>query len=82
MLITDVAGDQPAIPGEAPPRPVVDDNEPVISVVMVRDLGAVRLRPALVTIGSLLIFVALCYWMHVRDKEFMANREEFEAARA
>ena len=74
--------DQPAIPGEAPPRPVVDANEPVISVVMVRDLGAVRLRPALVTIGSLLIFVALCYWMHVRDKEFMANREEFEAARA
>jgi hypothetical protein len=70
---------QPTIAGEAPPRPVADADQPVVSVIMVRDLGAVRLRPALVTIGSLLIFIALCYWLHVRDKEVMARREEFEA---
>ncbi|GIT45690.1 MAG: hypothetical protein Ct9H300mP12_02750 [Acidimicrobiales bacterium] len=46
--------------GEAPPRPVVDPAEPVVSVVLIRDLGWVRLRPALVTIGSLLVFLALC----------------------
>ncbi len=74
--------DQPTVPGEAPPRPVADADEPVVSVIMVRDLGSVRLRPALVTIGSLLIFLALCHWLHVRDKEVMARREEFEAARA
>ncbi len=73
---------QPTVAGEAPPRPVVDPDEPVVSVVMIRDLGWVRLRPALVTIGSLLIFLALCYWLHVRDKELMARREEFETAKA
>ena len=65
-------------PGETPPRPVADENKPVISVIMIRDLGTVRLRPALVTIGSLFIFLAFCYWLHVRDKEVMARREEFE----
>jgi hypothetical protein len=74
--------DQPTIAGEAPPRPVVDEAEPVVSIIMVRDLGSVRLRPALVMIGSLLIFLALCYWLHVRDKEHMARRREFENAKA
>jgi hypothetical protein len=49
---------------------------------MMRDLGNLRLRPALVTIGSLLVFLALCHWLHVRDKEVMARREEFESAKA
>lgn len=73
---------QEVAPGEAPPRPVVDPEEAVVSVVMVRDLGWVRLRPALVTIGSLLVFLALCYWLHVRDKELMERRREFEASKA
>ncbi len=72
---------QVVAPGEAPPRPVVDPEEPVVSVIMVRDLGWVRLRPALVTIGSLLIFLTLCYWLHVRDRELMSRREEFETAK-
>ena len=73
---------QEVAPGEAPPRPVVDPEEPVVSVVMVRDLGWVRLRPALVTIGSLLVFLALCYWLHVRDKELMERRREFDGSKA
>ena len=68
--------------GVAPPRPVVDPGEPVVSVVMIRDLGWVRLRPALVTIGSLLVFLALCYWLHVRDKELMERRRDFETSSA
>ncbi len=68
--------------GEAPPRPVVDPGEPVVSVVMIRDLGWVRLRPALVAIGSLLVFLALCYWLHLRDKELMERRREFETSKA
>ena len=74
--------DPPTIAGEAPPRPIVDEVEPVVSVIMVRDLGSVRLRPALVMVGSLMVFLALCYWLHVRDKEGMARRKEFEAARS
>ena len=69
--------EQPSIPGMAPPRPVIDKEEPVVSTIMVRDLGTRRLRPALVTIGSLIIFLALCYWLHVRDKALMAKRQEF-----
>ena len=69
--------EQPSIPGMAPPRPVIDQEEPVVSTIMVRDLVTRRLRPALVTIGSLIIFLALCYWLHVRDKELMAKRQEF-----
>jgi len=72
--------DQPSVPGLAPPRPVIDEEEPVVSAIMVRDLGTRRLRPALVTIGSFIIFLALCYWLHVRDKELMAKRQEFASS--
>jgi len=34
----------------------------------------------MVTIGSLLIFFALCYMLHERDKLVMARRAEFEGA--
>jgi len=68
------------LPGNAPKRPVADETEPVVSVVMIRNLGNVRLLPGLVTVGSLLIFFALCYLMHERDKLLMARRAEFAGA--
>ncbi len=64
-------------PGQAPQRPIADPGEPVVSVVMVRDLGNLRLIPALITLGSLLIFLALCYMLHERDKVVMARVAEF-----
>ena len=30
--------DQPSVPGLAPPRPVIDEEEPVVSAIMVRIL--------------------------------------------
>lgn len=60
--------DQTLVPGQAPPSPEVDPEKPVISVIMVRNLGNVRVLPALVTIGSLAIFLALCLLLHERDK--------------
>jgi len=60
--------DQPLVPGQAPPLPVVDPDKPVISVIMIRDLGDLRLKPALVTLGSLAVFAALCLLLHERDK--------------
>ena len=67
--------DQPLIPGQPPPRPIIDESKPVISVIMVRDLGNLRLKPALVAMGSLLIFAALCLFLHERDKLSWRQRE-------
>jgi len=63
---------QVAVPGAAPPRPRVDPNATPASVVMVRDLGSLRLNPAVFTIASTLLFGLLVYQLHTRDKELMA----------
>lgn len=68
------------LPGQPPQRPVVDEDEPVISVVMIRNLGNLRVLPALVTIGSLVIFLAFCYMLHERDKVTMARQAEVAGA--
>jgi len=68
--------DQPTVPGQAPPRTKVDPAQPVISIVMVRDLGNLRLLPGLFTIGSGLIFAALATMLHERDKLAMARLAE------
>ncbi len=68
------------LPGTAPQIPVVDEDEPIVSIVMIRNLGNLRVLPAMVTIGSLLIFMGLCYMLHERDKELMRRRAEFEKA--
>lgn len=60
--------------GEAPPRPEADPTKPVISVIMERDLGNRRFKPALTTVASLLLFGACAYLLHLRDKQSMANR--------
>ena len=61
-------------PGQPPPRPVADPDAPVISVVLERDLGSRRLNPALITIGSALLFAVFATMLHYRDKESMARR--------
>ena len=67
--------DQPLVPGKPPPRPIADQSKPVISVIMIRDLGNLRLKPALVALGSLCIFGALCLFLHERDKMSWRQRE-------
>ena len=64
--------EQVAVPGAAPPRPRVDPNATPVAVVMVRDLGSLRLNPAVFTIASGLLFGLLVYQLHTRDKELMA----------
>ena len=65
---------QEATPGAAPPIPKADPNAPVYSVLMLRDLGHLRLNPAVATISSALIFGLLVFQLHTRDKEAMAKR--------
>lgn len=72
--------EQTSLPGEPPPPAVADPNQPVINVLMVRDLGAVRQPSFAFGILSLISFAILAYSLHRRDKEGMANRRAAEAA--
>jgi hypothetical protein len=60
--------------GEAPPPAEPDESEPVVSVILERDLGDKRLPPVLLTLSSLIIFAVCCNVLHRRDKAVMAAR--------
>ena len=66
--------------GEAPPLPVADPSKPVVSVVLVRDLGDVRLIPFLYFVISLSLFILFAWTLHNRDKTLMKNKALAEAA--
>ena len=63
-------------PGGAPPRPVADTAQPITSVIMLRDLGTLRLPQTVLALSSGLIFAVTCYVLHRRDKEIMALRQQ------
>ena len=67
------------VAGQAPPPTEVDPREPVISVLMERNLGRFRLPSILVTIGSGLLFLASLLMLHTRDLE-VRRRLEGEGA--
>jgi hypothetical protein len=69
-----------AVPGEAPPLPEVDPNAPVISVVMIRDLGNVRFIPFLYFVICLSLFILFAWILHSRDKTLQKNKAAAEAA--
>ena len=74
--------EQEAQPGQAPPRPEVDPSEPIVSVVMLRDIGDRRFPSAVITISSTLIFALLCWVLHQRERILEANQAHAEAVRA
>jgi hypothetical protein len=63
-------------PGRAPAQPEIDENRQREYVYMVRDLGARRQPPAVLTIGAGIIFLALCYLLHRRDRVLKSNLEQ------
>lgn len=67
---------KPSLFEEAPAglKPQPDLAAPTTTVVMLRDLGNLRLPPILVTLSSLIVFLVCCYHLHVRDKEIMRRR--------
>lgn len=86
IQVAPVAEEDHAAEGEAPPAPPEDQaaeggaspSEPAhnvqpVSVVLLRDLGSLRLNPAIATIASALIFGLFVNQLHVRDKEAMAK---------
>lgn len=56
------------VPGQPPPTPTADEEQPVISVVMVRDLGSRRQPAVFLMFASALVFAVCCWSLHNRDK--------------
>lgn len=69
---------RPQESGAPPPVAEIDTSAATVSIVLQRNLGDLRLVPALVTIGSGLIFVALCLNLHARDLRLRRSQQEFE----
>lgn len=70
---------QPAIDlnSDAPiPDRVIDPDAPVWNIIMVREQGTLRLPPALITIGSGLLFALTAYQLHRRDLAIMEMRQK------
>lgn len=62
--------------GEAPPPPLPDPDQPVITVILVRDLGSLRVPGAMVTLASGIMLGVTCYALHRRDKLAWDHRAE------
>ncbi len=67
-------------PGRAPVVLEVDESQPRQYVYMVRDLGARRQPAVVLTLGGGMIFLALCYLLHRRERILRENLELAEAA--
>lgn len=61
-------------------KPKADPSKPLTTVVMLRDLGSVRLPPFIMSIFTGLAFFVCCYVLHQRDKEIMRARAAAAAA--
>lgn len=61
-------------PGRAPTTAEVDDERGRQYVYMVRDQGSLRVPSAMLTIGSLIVFLSLCWMLHRRDRIVAENR--------
>jgi hypothetical protein len=67
------------VPGEPPPTPIADEEAPVISVVMIRDLGSRRLPAVGTTVFSGLVF-AVCGSSLNRRAKLVAEARSAAAA--
>jgi hypothetical protein len=78
---------QPVIPqetkeGEPPPVPKADPSKPVVSIVLIRDQGNVRAKPAYFFAISFSLFIVFALILHYRDKTLMQNLADAEVAKA
>ena len=67
-------------PGAAPPIPVVDPSKPVVSVVLIRDLGNVRLLPGTYFVICFSLFIVFVLILHYRDKTLRKHLDEADPA--
>ncbi|QGG93801.1 hypothetical protein [Actinomarinicola tropica] len=69
-------------PGEAPPTPEADTTQPVVHLVLIRDIGNLRLLPAVFTFFSMVVFGITANALHRRDKMEAENRARTEPVTA
>jgi hypothetical protein len=60
-------------PGRAPTAPRIDTSQQRQYVYMIRDLGSLREPAAYITIGSTIMFLAMCFLLHRRDRIVAEN---------
>lgn len=68
-------------PGRAPISPEIDNTRQRQYVYMIRDLGSLREPAAYITIGSMIVFLGMCFLLHRRDR-FVAENLSRKAAAA
>lgn len=73
---------QETLPGQAPPVPQIDPTKPVISVVMIRDQGNVRAKPAYFFAICFSLFIVFTLMLHYRDKTLQVHLAEAKALEA
>lgn len=60
--------------------PKIDQEKPVVSVLLVRDLGSKRLPGFVLFLSSGVLLLILCMVLHARDKQVMAEMKSLPAA--
>ena len=73
---------QETLAGQAPPIPKVDPTKPIISVVMIRDQGNVRAKPAYFFAICFSLFIVFVLMLHYRDKTLQVHLAEAKALEA
>jgi len=74
---------QPALPQEGTVlKPLPDPSKPTTTVVMLRDLGSLRVPPFVLSVSTGLMFGICCVVLHQRDKEIMRARAAATTATA
>lgn len=66
-------------PGRAPVSPRIDEDRQAEYVYMIRDLGARRQPAVALTIGGGVVFFALCYLLHRRERILQENLSDSKA---
>ena len=62
--------------GRAPAVPIIDQAQPHRYLYMIRDKGSKRQPAGFITVGSLVVFLILCWLLHRRDRFVAHNRNQ------
>jgi hypothetical protein len=69
-------------PGQAPPTPRADETQPVMSVVLLRNEGNVRAKPAYFFAINFSLFVVVTLMLHYRERTMDENVKKAEQEKA
>jgi hypothetical protein len=72
---------QVAEEGQPPPIPVIDESQPVISVVLLRDEGSLRAKPAYFFVICFALFIVFTLMLHYRDKTLQQHLDDAKAGK-